>query len=163
MTDHVFAAAISPDGTLVAAGRLRWRSEDLEDGRHGSGEGLQRLARLRAARPADAAEEVMTRRLMPNWKLVHEEIFPACAGAGYSIAAQAHAIRVWWEAARVIVIAQPNGIWTAACGESEDAPDYTTSAVLSTFDPPRRSVHVGAALSNKGRPSAVPGRLRHHF
>jgi uncharacterized protein YndB with AHSA1/START domain len=49
-------------------------------------------------------------------------------------------IRVWWSASRAIVNPQPNGIWVAAWGADEDAPDYITSAVIQVFDPPNRLV-----------------------
>jgi len=50
------------------------------------------------------------------------------------------AIRGWWGAARAVVIPRPGGTWAAAWGDSEDQPDYVTSAVLRVFEPPRRLV-----------------------
>jgi uncharacterized protein YndB with AHSA1/START domain len=47
-------------------------------------------------------------------------------------------IRAWWFASRAIVDPRENGIWAAAWGDDEDAPDYITSAVISIFDPPNR-------------------------
>ena len=35
---------------------------------------------------------------------------------------------------------EPGGLWVAAWGDDEDAPDYVTVATMSTFDPPRRIV-----------------------
>jgi uncharacterized protein YndB with AHSA1/START domain len=77
---------------------------------------------------------------MATRNLVHQEQFPATVERLFGLLITPSAIRVWWEAARAVVIAQPDGIWTAAWGASEDMPDYTTAAVLSTYDPPRRLV-----------------------
>lgn len=48
------------------------------------------------------------------------------------------AIRQWWSADRVIVIAREGGIWAAAWGENEDNPDYVSSARIARFEPPTR-------------------------
>ena len=48
------------------------------------------------------------------------------------------AIRQWWSADRAIVIARQGGIWAAAWGESEDDPDYVSSARIASFEPPTR-------------------------
>ncbi len=48
------------------------------------------------------------------------------------------AIRAWWQATRAIVIPEQNGVWAAAWGESEDDPEYITTAKLSVFEPPLR-------------------------
>ena len=49
-------------------------------------------------------------------------------------------IRVWWEASNVIIIPEPNGAFAATWGGEEDNPEYAATAVLSTYDPPHRSV-----------------------
>jgi uncharacterized protein YndB with AHSA1/START domain len=48
------------------------------------------------------------------------------------------AIRVWWSAARVIVVPRAGGVWAAAWGEEENAPEYVTTAIIRVWDPPRR-------------------------
>jgi hypothetical protein len=40
------------------------------------------------------------------------------------------AIRAWWGAARAIVVPRTGGLWAAAWGEEEDAPEYVTTAVI---------------------------------
>jgi len=50
------------------------------------------------------------------------------------------AIRAWWQASRVIVLAQPGGTWAATWGEDEDCPDYVTVATVEVHEPPRRLV-----------------------
>ena len=47
------------------------------------------------------------------------------------------AIRQWWGAARVIVNPHAGGTWTAAWGQSEDDPDYITTATISAIEAPR--------------------------
>lgn len=48
------------------------------------------------------------------------------------------AIRAWWGACRAIVVAEPGGVWAAAWGVDEDAPEYVAAAKILTFEPPRR-------------------------
>jgi predicted enzyme related to lactoylglutathione lyase/uncharacterized protein YndB with AHSA1/START domain len=48
------------------------------------------------------------------------------------------AIRIWWSAARVVVVPRAGGIWLATWGPDEDAPEYTTAARILLWDPPRR-------------------------
>jgi uncharacterized protein YndB with AHSA1/START domain len=50
------------------------------------------------------------------------------------------AIRAWWGAARAIVVPRTGGLWAAAWGEEEDAPEYVTTAVIWVWQPPRRLV-----------------------
>lgn len=50
------------------------------------------------------------------------------------------AIRDWWSAARVIVVPREGGVWAAAWGAEEDAPEYVTTAVIRELEPPRRLV-----------------------
>lgn len=50
------------------------------------------------------------------------------------------AIRIWWSAARAIVDAGEGGIWAAAWGDDEDAPEYITTARVLTAEAPRRLV-----------------------
>lgn len=48
------------------------------------------------------------------------------------------AIRDWWSAARAIVVPREGGVWAAAWGADEDAPDYLTTARIRHWEPPRR-------------------------
>jgi uncharacterized protein YndB with AHSA1/START domain len=49
-------------------------------------------------------------------------------------------IRIWWSAARAIVIPERGGIWVAAWGDLEDRPDYVTAATIAECDRPNRLV-----------------------
>lgn len=71
---------------------------------------------------------------------VHEEVFPADPERLFAILHTPSAIRQWWGAARAVVLAQNDGVWAAAWGESEDDPDYITAASITDFEPPRRMV-----------------------
>jgi uncharacterized protein YndB with AHSA1/START domain len=71
---------------------------------------------------------------------IHEEVFPATPERVFVLLYTPSAIRQWWNATRAIVMPETGGIWAATWGESEDEPDYTTVATISTFDPPRRLV-----------------------
>jgi len=75
---------------------------------------------------------------MPTRQHVHEEVFPAPVERVFALLHTPSAIRAWWGAARAIVIAREGGLWSAAWGADEDAPDYITTATLRVFDPPRR-------------------------
>lgn len=61
-------------------------------------------------------------------------------------------IRIWWGASKVIVIPQPNGAFAATWGENEDDPDYAVTSVLSTYDPPTRSVMTDSRYYAKAGP-----------
>ncbi len=71
---------------------------------------------------------------------MHEEDFPVPPERLFAILHTPGAIRSWWAAARAIVLPEPGGIWAAAWGEEEDAPEYVTVATIRAFDPPRRMV-----------------------
>jgi uncharacterized protein YndB with AHSA1/START domain len=73
-------------------------------------------------------------------KHVHEEVLPASPEVVFALLYTPSAIRHWWSAARVIVLPERGGIWSAAWGEEEDRPDYVTVATISELDPPRRMV-----------------------
>jgi uncharacterized protein YndB with AHSA1/START domain len=63
---------------------------------------------------------------------------PLDASATFALLHTPSAIRHWWSAARVVVAARAGGLWVAAWGEEEDAPDYITAARILVWDPPRR-------------------------
>lgn len=71
---------------------------------------------------------------------VHQESFPVPPEKLFELLVTPSAIRQWWGASRVIVMAQDGGMWAAVWGADEDDPDYITSAVIATYDPPRRLV-----------------------
>jgi len=71
---------------------------------------------------------------------VHEEAFDASPETLFALLTTPSAIRDWWSASRVIVVARAGGSWAATWGADEDHPDYVTSATMSEFDPPRRMV-----------------------
>jgi uncharacterized protein YndB with AHSA1/START domain len=77
-------------------------------------------------------------------KHIHEEVFSASPEALFAILHTPTAICGWWGASRAIVIAEENGIWTAAWGDDPDKPDYVTSFVIRAFEPPRRML-LGSA------------------
>lgn len=70
----------------------------------------------------------------------HEEIFAVPSEDLFALLHTPSAICEWWGAARAVVIPETGGIWVAAWGEDEDAPDYVTAATIRFFDPPCRMV-----------------------
>lgn len=70
----------------------------------------------------------------------HEETFDVAPAALFALLHTPSAIRQWWGAARVVVLAEPGGTWAAAWGASEDDPDYITIATIRDFEPPARMV-----------------------
>ena len=71
---------------------------------------------------------------------IHEETFPLSPERLFSILHTPSAIRSWWGASTVIVMAESGGIWCAAWGENEDRPDYISAAAIKVFEPPFRLV-----------------------
>ncbi len=71
---------------------------------------------------------------------VHEEVFAAPPERVFALLHTPAAIRRWWGATTAIVIPHAGGLWAATWGESEDDPDYITTATMSVFDPPLRLV-----------------------
>jgi uncharacterized protein YndB with AHSA1/START domain len=63
---------------------------------------------------------------------------PLDAERAFALLHTPSAIRGWWSAARAIVAARPGGLWVAAWGDDEDAPDYVTAARILVWEPPRR-------------------------
>jgi uncharacterized protein YndB with AHSA1/START domain/predicted enzyme related to lactoylglutathione lyase len=70
--------------------------------------------------------------------ILRELELPLDAEAAFALLHEPSAIRSWWSAARVVVVARAGGIWVAAWGPNEDAPEYTTAARILLWDPPRR-------------------------
>ena len=67
-------------------------------------------------------------------------LLPAPPEAVFAALHTPSAIRHWWGAARAIVNPVAGGLWVAAWGDDEDAPEYITAATLRVFEPPRRLV-----------------------
>lgn len=85
---------------------------------------------------------------------IHEEAFSASPEEMFALLHKPSAIRGWWGASRAIVLPRPGGFWCAAWGESEDEPDYITSATIEVFAPPRRLVlHDYQYYARSGAPS----------
>ena len=70
---------------------------------------------------------------------IHEESFGISPERMFELLITPSEIRQWWGASRVIVMAKPGGVWTAAWGD-EDDPDYISTATLVEFEPPRKLV-----------------------
>lgn len=94
-----------------------------------------RPVRANVNRPSHERSALLTTR-----KHVHEEFFPVSAESLFAFLVTPSAIRSWWGAARVIVLAEEGGTWAAAWGDEEDEPDYVTVATIRVFDAPNRLV-----------------------
>ena len=70
--------------------------------------------------------------------IARELELPLDARSTFELLHTPSAIRVWWSAARVVVVARSGGVWAATWGPNEDAPEYTTAARILIWDPPRR-------------------------
>lgn len=77
---------------------------------------------------------------MNTRKHIHEEVFPVTPARLFALLHTPSAIRLWWSAARAVVLAQAGGVWVAAWGDQEDEPDYIAAAAIREFEPPRRMV-----------------------
>ncbi len=71
---------------------------------------------------------------------IHEETFQATPEQVFALLHTPSAIRAWWQASRVIVIAEEDGLWCATWGDSEDEPEYVSAATIEVFEPARRMV-----------------------
>ncbi len=70
----------------------------------------------------------------------HEEVFDETPERLFALLHTPSAICEWWSAARAVVIPEEGGLWVAAWGADEDAPDYVTGATIRAFEPPNRMV-----------------------
>jgi uncharacterized protein YndB with AHSA1/START domain len=89
---------------------------------------------------------------MTTRKHVHAEVFPSTPDRLFAILHTPSAIRGWWSAARVIVLAESGGTWAATWGADEDEPDYVTVATIKAFEPPRRLVLTDYRYRSKSGP-----------
>jgi uncharacterized protein YndB with AHSA1/START domain len=89
---------------------------------------------------------------METRKHLHQIELPVAPEEVFAILVRPSAIRDWWFANRVIVMAQEGGTWAAAWGENEDDPDYITTATLKVFDPPRRLAFADQKYRAKSGP-----------
>ncbi|MEM7481264.1 MAG: SRPBCC domain-containing protein [Acidobacteriota bacterium] len=83
---------------------------------------------------------------------IHEEAFPVSPEDLFALLITPSAIRGWWGAARVLVVPEEGGVWAAAWGDDEDAPDYLTTSTLEVFDPPRKLVFGNYQYRSKDGP-----------
>ncbi len=81
----------------------------------------------------------------------------------FSLLITPSAIREWWNVSRAIVQQKKEGIWIAAWGENEDAPDYITTARMSVFDPPNRIVMTGYDYYSKSGPLPFSAQFETEF
>jgi uncharacterized protein YndB with AHSA1/START domain len=77
---------------------------------------------------------------MKTRKHVHKEEFATPTERLFELLITPSSIRQWWNAARVIVIPEKGGTWTAAWGDDEDDPDYVSAARIRAYEPPHRIV-----------------------
>lgn len=77
---------------------------------------------------------------MSTRSLAHEIELPHAPQRAFALLHTPSDVRAWWCAARVVIVPQVGGVWSAAWGESEDDPDYVAGARIAVFDPPRRLV-----------------------
>lgn len=82
---------------------------------------------------------------------IHEETFEIAQERMFEHLITPSAVRKWWGAARVIVLAEKGGIWAAAWGEDEDSPEYVSAFDIVEFDPPARIFLANARYSAVGR------------
>lgn len=83
---------------------------------------------------------------------IHQESFETSPDAMFDLLITPSAIRQWWGASRVIVMAKDGGVWSAAWGDSEDDPDYVSTATLVEYDPPRKLVMKNGQYFAKSGP-----------
>ena len=69
--------------------------------------------------------------------ITREVPLPVGVNAAFALLHTPSAIRAWWSAARAVVAPRRGGMWVAAWGADEDAPDYITIARIVVWDPPR--------------------------
>jgi uncharacterized protein YndB with AHSA1/START domain len=77
---------------------------------------------------------------MATRSIVSEIEVPTDPARTFALLVTPSAIRAWWQASRVIVLAQAGGTWAATWGADEDRPDDLTVATIEVYDPPRRLV-----------------------
>ncbi len=70
----------------------------------------------------------------------HTVALPVLPAQAFALLVTHSAVRAWWLADRAVILARSGGIWVAAWGREEDAPDYVTAARISVYDPPQRLV-----------------------
>jgi uncharacterized protein YndB with AHSA1/START domain len=70
--------------------------------------------------------------------ITRELYLPVAVEAAFALLHTPSAIRAWWAAARAVVAARRGGLWVAAWGADEDAPDYITAARILIWEPPHR-------------------------
>jgi uncharacterized protein YndB with AHSA1/START domain len=82
----------------------------------------------------------------------HQIELPASPERVFALLHTPSAIRGWWGAARAVVLAMPDGYWSAAWGANEDDPDYVSACRIHVFEPPRRLVLTDSRYYAKSGP-----------
>lgn len=100
---------------------------------------------------------------MSTRKHVHEETFSVSPERLFALLHTPSSIRQWWGVSRAIVLPVSGGLWTAAWGDVEDDPDYSTSATIQEFDPPRRMVLSDYRYHAKTGPLPFPANFVTEF
>lgn len=77
---------------------------------------------------------------MSTRSLAHEIELPHAPERAFALLHTPSDVRAWWGAARVVIVPQVGGVWSAAWGENEDDPEFVAGARIAVFDPPRRLV-----------------------
>ena len=85
---------------------------------------------------------------MSTRKHIHLEEFQASPERLFSLLVTPSSIREWWSAARAIVIPETAGIWAAAWGDDEDAPEYIAVATIRCLN---RQVGLNWGITNTMR------------
>ena len=80
----------------------------------------------------------------------HQEDFDISSEEMFKLLITPSLICKWWGAARAIVQPEKNGIWMAAWGADEDAPDYITAFTMTEYEPPRRILFTDAKYTAGG-------------
>lgn len=83
-------------------------------------------------------------------KHTHTELFSIGLEKAFELLITPSAIRNWWGADRAIVMPEKDGIWMAAWGKNEDAPDYVTAFTMSEYEPPNRILFTDAKYTAGG-------------
>ncbi len=76
-------------------------------------------------------------------EIIRELELPVTPGEAFALLHTPSAIRGWWSAERAVVAPRQGGLWIAAWGADEDAPEYITAARILVWDPPHR-LRLGA-------------------
>jgi len=101
---------------------------------------------------------------MSTRRHVQEEPFAVTPEKMFAALVTPMAIRSWWGASKVIVLAEVGGTWTASWGEVDNDPDYISSFKILELDYPRRLVlGEGKYFSRNGMPPFEMDKMTTEF